>query len=138
MNNLAVVRNFIINVLNVNHFTEIDNYIAPHFQTHSLHLNPKAVNPNNPPNSYKEALIQSQNALSEFTRTIDDIFSDGDRVVVRHTTTAIHKGEFMGIPATNRKIAFWGISIYKLENGKITDEWYIWDRLGLYQQLGKI
>lgn len=136
--NEEVVKGFIENVLNQNRFDELETYVSPHFQSHSLHLNPKPVIVDNPPKTFKEALIQSQKALAEFKRTIDDIFFSGDKVVVRWTTSAIHTGDFMGIPATNKRIIFTGISIYELQDWKITDEWYVWDRLGLYQQLGEV
>ncbi len=136
MDNIEVVKNFIEIVLNQYKFDELDKYVSSNYQSHSLHLNPKPVIVDNPPTTFKEALIQSQRALSEFKRTIDDIFSNEDKVVVRWTTEAVHIGNFMGITATNKRIKFTGISIYKVADGKITDEWYIWDRLGLYQQLG--
>lgn len=138
MSNKDLVSDFIENVLNKYKFEELDNYISQHFQTHSLHINPKPVNLGNPPKNFKDALIQSQKSLSEFNRKIEEIIESDDKVIVRHTTTAIHVGDFMGIPATNKKINFQGISIYKISDGRITDEWYIWDRLGLYHQLGKM
>lgn len=136
MDNQEIIRGFIENVLNQSKFDELDNYISPKYQSHSLHLNPQSVIIDSPPKSFKEALIQSQKALSQFNRKVEDIFQQDDKVVVRWTTTAIHIGDFMGIHATNKQISFQGISIYKVNNGKITDEWYVWDRLGLYQQLG--
>ena len=135
MNNTQIVRGFIETVLNQQKFDQIDSFISPHFQTHSLHINPKPVQVENVPKTFKEALIQSESVLADFHRTIDDIVSEGDKVVVRHTTTATHVGNFMGIPATNKHITFAGISIYRVEQGKIVDEWYIWDRQGVYEQL---
>lgn len=136
MNNEEVVRNFIEVVLNQEKFDDIDKFISPHFQTHSLHRNPKPVALGNPPKTFKEALIQSKAALSDFKRQIEDIFSHEDKVVVRWLSSATHTGNFMGIPATNKHITFSGISIYKVEDGKIVDEWYVWDRQGLIEQLG--
>ena len=137
MNSLKVVRDFIEVVLNQEKYDEIDMYISPHFQTHSLHINPKPVTLGNPPKSFKEALIQSGSALSNFRRKIEDIFADKDKVVVRWISTAKHTGNFMGIPATNKEINFSGMSIYRVKYGKIVDEWYVWDRQGLMEQLNK-
>lgn len=135
MSNIDVAKNFIEIVLNQEKFDELDKYVSPHFQTHSLHLNPKPVIVDNPPKTFKDALIQSQKALANFQRKIEDIFSDGDKVVVRWTSEADHIGNFMGIPPTNKHITFSGMSIYRIENEKIVDEWYVWDRQGLYEQL---
>lgn len=136
MTNKEIVEGFIEEVLNNYKFDRLDEFVASNFQTHSLHLNPKPVTVDNPPKTFKDALIQSHKALAEFNRKIEEVIENDDKVVVRHTTAALHIGNFMGIPATNKKISFQGISIYKITNGKISDEWYIWDRLGLYQQLG--
>lgn len=135
MNNIDIVKNFIEIVLNQEKFDELDKYVSAHFQTHSLHINPKPIILDNLPKTFKEALIQSQKALSNFQRKIEDIFSDGDKVVVRWTSEADHIGNFMGIPATNKHITFSGMSIYRIENDKIVDEWYIWDRQGLNEQI---
>jgi len=47
-----------------------------------------------------------------------------------------HEGEFMGIPATGKKIEVSGIIISRIENGKFVEEWEEMDMLGLMQQLG--
>ena len=138
MTNKETVRTFIEKVLNQYQFDELDKFVSLKFQTHSLHLNPIPPIAGSNPLSFKEALIQSQKVLENFNRKIEEIFESGNKVVVRHTTSAIHIGEFMGIPASNKKISFAGISIYEVSEGKITDEWYVWDRLGLYQQLGML
>lgn len=122
MDNQGIVKGFIEEVLNQNILDKLDKYISPNYQSHSLHLNPKPVIVDNPPKTFKEALIQSQQALSQFKRTVEDIFSYNDKVVVRWVTEAIHTGNFRGIPPTNKRITFTGMSIYRIVNGKITDE----------------
>ena len=69
---------------------------------------------------------------------IDEIFSAGDRVVTRWTGTGTHVGELMGIPATDRPISVEAITIHRLEDGKIAEEWTVWDALGLLQQIGAV
>jgi predicted ester cyclase len=45
---------------------------------------------------------------------------------------------FLGVAPTGKHIAFTGISIYRLEGGKIVEGWFNNDELGLNRQLGKI
>ncbi len=131
-----MVRGFIEEVLNKAQFDALDQYVSPRFETHSLHHNPTPLgNLGTQPPSFKEALIHSQKILANFHRRLDDLIVQGDKVVIRHTTTAIHVGEFMGFAATNKEISFTGISIYRVEQGKILEEWYVWDRMGLYDYL---
>lgn len=135
MDSLQIVREYIEEVENKGNINQSDKYLSPHFQIHSLHLNPEPVG-NAQPKTYKEALQQSQEALSNSHKIINDIFMQENKVVVSWTTEAINTGKFMGNPPTNKKVVYSGITIYRLENGKIVEYWYVWDRLGLYQQLG--
>ncbi|WAM18248.1 ester cyclase [Rhodococcus sp. JS3073] len=70
--------------------------------------------------------------------TIEEMFSAGDRVVVRWTGTGTHVGEMNGIPPTGNKIRVDAISIHRLADGKIAETWQVWDTLGFLQQLGAV
>ena len=69
---------------------------------------------------------------------IEDLFSAGDKVIVRWTGSGTHVGEVNGIPATGKKIAVDAISIHQLRDGKIAESWETWDTLGFLQQLGVV
>ena len=64
-----------------------------------------------------------------------DIVADGDRVVTRYISTATHEGEFQGIPATGRKIEIAEVSIHRVLNGKIVEQWGFPDGLSHVQQM---
>jgi len=68
---------------------------------------------------------------------VNDTVVEGDRVVERHTAHAVHKGEFMGVPATGRKIYWTENHFYRLENGRIQDLWSEWSFQKLMDQLTK-
>ena len=55
--------------------------------------------------------------------TIDDLIAEGDKVVVRSTFSGTHKGEFMGITPTGKKITTTAINIYRITDGKLIEEW---------------
>ncbi len=69
---------------------------------------------------------------------IEDIMSSEDKVIVRWTCQGVHKGELQGISPTNKEFKISGISIYRFANGKVTEIWQSWDRLGLLEQIGEI
>ena len=69
---------------------------------------------------------------------IEEVFSAGDRVVVRWTGSGTHVAEINGIPATNKKISVDAISIHRMAGGKIAETWEVWDTLGFLQQLGVV
>lgn len=69
---------------------------------------------------------------------IEEIFSAGDRVVVRWTGRGRHIGELNGIPATGKSIRVDAITIHRMAEGKIAETWEVWDTLGLLQQVGVV
>ena len=49
---------------------------------------------------------------------------------------AIHSGEFMGIPATGKKVDIRYMDFWKVEDGKIVDNWVMVDFPSVLSQLG--
>ena len=70
--------------------------------------------------------------------TIDDMVAEGDKVVMVATSTATHKGVFQGMPGIGKRFVTKGVDVFRVVDGKITDEWSYPDLLGLMQQLGAI
>jgi len=68
--------------------------------------------------------------------TIDDIVCEADRAAARWTLHATHTGEFVGIPATGRKVAVAEFSHFRFEDGKAKEIWLMPDFMGQMQQLG--
>jgi predicted ester cyclase len=77
-------------------------------------------------------------APSDWHITIEDQIAEGDKVVTRWTWRFTHTVAFYGAAPTGKHISFTGISIYRLEGGKIVEGWFNGDGLGLQRQLGKI
>ena len=63
--------------------------------------------------------------------TIDDVIAEGEKVVVRWTAVGKHKGELMGIPATDKDVTVTGISIDRFAGGKIVESWGEFDLAGI-------
>jgi predicted ester cyclase len=70
--------------------------------------------------------------------TIEDLIAEGDKVVARWTSHATHQGEYMGISPTGEEVEFTGISVYRIEAGKIAESWSVEDELGLMRQIGVV
>ena len=67
---------------------------------------------------------------------VDDVIAEGDRVAVRLTTAATQVGEFMGLPASNKRYEIGEIHIFKLRAGMVTEHWHQLDQVGMMKQLG--
>ena len=75
----------------------------------------------------------------DFAFTVEDQITEGDRVCTRWTWNGTHTGDFMGIPATGRQVSMTGTTIFLCgTDGKITEGWWQYDRLGLMSQLGAL
>jgi predicted ester cyclase len=59
-------------------------------------------------------------------------------VVTRWTAHGTHKGEFVGILPTGRRVVMAGIDIDRIANGKLVECWTKSNDLGMLQQLGAI
>lgn len=94
--------------------------------------------PNTPtgPEGVKHVFGMFRSAFPDFHATVEDMISEGDRVVTRLTMHGTHKGEFMGIPATGKEINVPVIDIIRLSRGKAVERWGVEDIMGMMQQLG--
>lgn len=75
-------------------------------------------------------------AFPDLTSTIDDTISENDKVVLRWTVKGTHKGEFLGIPASNKTINLPITEVFRIENGILKEAWDQYDRLHLMEQIG--
>lgn len=89
-------------------------------------------------NDFKQLMSTWIDAFTDAHMTIEDLVAEGDRLVVRYTLTGTHKGEFMGIPPTNKKVTLWVIEIDRVAGGKVVEGWSRADTLSLMQQLGVV
>jgi len=87
---------------------------------------------------FKQYLSELYDVFPDANFTIDDLVVEGDKAVARYTFTGTHKGAFMGILPSNKKVTFWSITIDRLFGGKFVESWSRTDTLGLMQQLGVI
>jgi steroid delta-isomerase-like uncharacterized protein len=84
----------------------------------------------------KKSISEFRSAVPDLQVKVEDLITEGDKVVARWTSSGTQKGELMGIPPTNKKVSMVGITICRIENGKIVEEWSQADFAGLMQQLG--
>jgi steroid delta-isomerase-like uncharacterized protein len=88
------------------------------------------------PSAYRRQVERFLTGLPDLHFEVDDTITEKDKLVVYWTITGTHRGEFLGVPPTNRKVAFSGIAINQIRDGKIIESTVIWDGLGLLEQFG--
>lgn len=132
--NKSIVRRLYEEVWN-NRRPEVANEIIS--PSHAMHDNHQP-DPGIGPEAYNRNVTRFVAAFPDLRFTVEDMVAENDKVVAFWTISGTHKGEFRGIPATNKKVSIEGITINHVAGGKIMDSFANWDALGLMQQLGVV
>ncbi len=74
-------------------------------------------------------------SFPDWSETVVDVVAEGDRVITRYLSSGTHEGEFQGIAPTGRKVTVNEVSIYRVQNGRIVEQWGFPDGLSLVRQL---
>jgi len=95
----------------------------------------------NPPESFGHEGVASaiRNTLAAFPdwhEKVVDLIIDQDRIVTRYVSTGTHLGPLWGLQPTGRRIEIDEISIFRIENGKVAEQWCLVDYPALMHQLG--
>ena len=88
------------------------------------------------PDSLKQAVALYRGAFPDLKITIEEMFSDRDLVCTRWSSEGTNDGELMGMPPTGKHATTTGLSVDRVQDGKIVESWTEWDNAGLMQQLG--
>ena len=132
--NKTIIRRLYEEVWNERKLEVVDELISP---SHALH-DPIASGSHVGPESYKRRVVELTTGFPDLCFTIEDTIAEREKFVVSWSISGTHKGVYMEIPATGRKISVEGITIHHIRNGKILDSCAVWDALGLMRQIGVI
>lgn len=132
--NTAIVRRLYEEVWNKRNLKVIHELISP---SHALQ-GPNIFGTSVGPEAYKHQVSRFLEGYPDLRWTIEDTIADKDKVVACWTISGTHQGNFMGVPATGKKIFVDGMTIHQIAAGKIMDSHSIWDSLGMMQQLGAV
>ena len=132
MSNRAIAQRFFDEVFSEGKLDLVDELFATDYVGHPSGNEEETRGPEGV-KGYVGALREG---VPDLTLTVEDRVADGDRVVTRWTAKGTHNGELLGIAPTGRTAAVTGITIQRLQDGRIVEGWTNWDLMGLLQQLG--
>jgi steroid delta-isomerase-like uncharacterized protein len=112
----------------------VDELIASAYIGHD----PANPEPTRGPQGVKEFISVYRAAFPDARITVEKQLAEGDQVATRWIGRGTHKGELMGIPPTGKQVTVSGLTISRLEGGKIVEEFQNWDNFGMMQQLGAV
>jgi predicted ester cyclase len=130
--NMAITGRFTEQFKNRHIVDSVDELFSPRASLH-LPLGEQAVGPDGQKDIGRAIFF----AFPDVHVTIDNVMADGNFVAERHTARGTHNGEFMGIPATGKKIHWTENHLYRLEDGRIHEVWSEWSYQNLMDQLTK-
>lgn len=131
--NEALAQRFFEELCNQRNAAVADEIVSADYVSHG----PQAP-PAEGPDGVRARIAVYQDALAGHWDVQEVLSAGEDRVVVRWIGRGTHTGELMGVPATGASIACDATTIFRIADGKIAEEWTVWDALGLLQQVGAV
>jgi steroid delta-isomerase-like uncharacterized protein len=77
-------------------------------------------------------------AVPDWQYTVSKIAAEGDTVWVYGTYAGTQKGDWLGIPATQKSYQIQAVDIFRVQDGKLAEHWDVIDTYRLFKQLGVI
>jgi steroid delta-isomerase-like uncharacterized protein len=115
----ALIRRYFEQVVNRVDRAAAEELVAPNLVFNS----PYTPQPTHDRESFLQMLTAVHAAFPDFNLMDHDLIAEGDRVASRWTVYGTHKGELAGVAPSGKKLAISGLSIYRIENGKIVEGW---------------
>lgn len=132
--NKALARRALDEVWSTGDVDAVDEIFAPDFVSHQ-HSHPDGPGDVADVGALKAFVREFHAAFPDFSDTVDDQLAEGDKVVTRFTSSGTHEGPLMGVEPTGTRVSWMGITIDRIENGRIVENWVSWDMHGMLQQL---
>lgn len=127
--NIAVVKKY-HEVWSNGNIKELDQIIAPNFKSHFIGgFEYQGIE------GAKNSVLETKKAFPDWKEEIVDIIAQDDKVVTRYHSTGTQLGNWDGIDSTGNKVDIYEASIYRLEKGKIVEQWGFWDEINLKKQM---
>jgi steroid delta-isomerase-like uncharacterized protein len=128
----VVIRWFVEEVLNTGNLKAVDELFASDYVAH-VQLDPE---PLRGVPAWKQRVTTYLAAFPDLHVTLEELVAERDIVVARVTWSGTQRERFLGVSATNRRVAVAGVFAWRIVDGKICEEWIAEDLLSLMQQLG--
>ena len=127
--NKAIARRAFEEILSAGRFELAEQLYAKDFVNHGIHRNASLEDD-------QAALKGWHEAFPDVSIVPEKLIAEGDLVTIYWIARGTNTGTGNGLPATGKKAELAGITIWRIVNGKIKEEWSAFDQLSMMQQLG--
>jgi predicted ester cyclase len=132
--NKDVVRRLVDEGFDKGDLEAVGEVVSPDVVTH----NPLILDAPSGADSLRGGIEMIHKAFSDVSVEIRDIVAEGDRVATFLQISGTNTGDYRRGGATGKSVSFRGFFIWRLEDGKIVENWGVADRFDALQQLGII
>jgi predicted ester cyclase len=122
-----------LEIINQGNYELIDELIDPNYVTHTP---APGLAPTR--EGFKQFAHALRTAFPDIRYTLEDSIEAGDKVVSRVSASGTMRGDFAGMPATNKHATWTEIHIGRIADGRLIEHWGLVDQLGMFVQLGVI
>ncbi len=112
----------------------LDTYLELYHPDAQLHFVPPGL-----PRGREGSRIRDLALLAAFPDAqviFDDWVIEKDTVAARFRFNGTHRGEFMGLAPTNKRVSVPGLTIMRFQGDQVIERWSEMNYLGLLQELG--
>lgn len=132
-NNKAVARRF-IQVWGDGNLDVIDELAAPSLVVRYPTI-PELIRGSR---EFRHVIAGFRSAFPDSALRVEEEIAEGEKVMLRWTFSGTHKGSFMGIPATGKRVTWTGITVYRIIDGMVVEEQGEEDIAGFFRQVGLV
>lgn len=131
--NKALVRRLFEDVFSGGKLALLDQLIGGAFIEH----NPS---PNQAPGAagVRARVAAMRAAFPDLRFVVEELIAEGPLVAVRYRWQGTHKGLYLGIAPTGRRLSVRGMEFYRVEGGRVLEHWDVVDEFGMLTQLGDL
>lgn len=130
--NKEIIETLITTVFNNHDFSMLDEIMRDDYIQHNNEVPQGKV-------GFKTFFEQTFLSIPDFKYTTKQIVADGDIVMAFNTNTGSHTDkEWLGQPASGKKISFDVVDIFRVQDGLIAEHWDVADTYLLFKQIGRI
>lgn len=131
--NREVVRRFFDEFMNEQKLDKVEDYVTRNWVNHDPSMTPLQGY-----DGAKQLVRMLTGGFPDMKVRIEDIIAEGDRVAVRFSFAGTHKGNFFGASATGNKVSSSGCGIFRIQDGRLAENWVVFDAMSLAKQIGLI
>jgi steroid delta-isomerase-like uncharacterized protein len=131
--NKELIRRLFDEVLNAGNFGLLDQLIGASYVEH----NPVA-NQAGGAAGVRDKIRGMRAAFPDLRFILEELIGEDAIVAARYRWQGTHKGVFLGIAPTGRRVSVRGMDFYRLDDGRLVEHWDCVDEFGMLSQLGDL